>query len=301
MIIEVQDQLRHYSLENGEAYAVALTAKDTVETARVIHHLSPTNTAAVGRLMMGALLTASDIKAENGDVTCVIDGGGPAGKVLAVASPKGTVRAAIENPEVDLPIRQTDGKLDVSGILGSAGRLTVVKDNGGREPYIGQTQLKTGEVAEDFAYYFTLSEQRPCLIFTGVTVDRDASVKSAGAMAVFPLPGCREDVLQQLEQRATGCGLLSFMLSEGMTLEDAVQSIFSGMRMELTQTVRVCYQCNCSSEKMERALISIGEKDLREIIEEDHKAEIVCQFCNKAYQFDEEALTTLLQQATGKQ
>ena len=133
--------------------------------------------------MMGALLTASDIKAENGDVTCVIDGGGPAGKVLAVASPKGTVRAAIENPEVDLPIRQTDGKLDVSGILGSAGRLTVVKDNGGREPYIGQTQLKTGEVAEDFAYYFTLSEQRPCLIFTGVTVDRDASVKSAGAMA----------------------------------------------------------------------------------------------------------------------
>ena len=228
MIIEVQDQLRHYSLENGEAYAVALTAKDTVETARVIHHLSPTNTAAVGRLMMGALLTASDIKAENGDVTCAIDGGGPAGKVLAVASPKGTVRAAIENPEVDLPIRQTDGKLDVSGILGHAGRLTVVKDNGGREPYIGQTQLKTGEVAEDFAYYFTLSEQRPCLIFTGVTVDRDASVKSAGAMAVFPLPGCREDVLQQLEQRATGCGLLSFMLSEGMTLEDAVQSIFLG-------------------------------------------------------------------------
>ena len=120
-------------------------------------------------------------------------------------------------------------------------------------------------------------------------------------MAVFPLPGCREDVLQQLEQRATGCGLLSFMLSEGMTLEDAVQSLFSGMRMELTQTVRVCYQCNCSREKMERALISIGEKDLREIIEEDHKAEIVCQFCNKAYQFDEEALTTLLQQATGKQ
>ena len=109
MIIEVQDQLRHYSLENGEAYAVALTAKGTVETARVIHHLSPTNTAAVGRLMMGALLTASDIKAENGDVTCAIDGGGPAGKVLAVASPKGTVRAAIENPEADLPIRQTDG------------------------------------------------------------------------------------------------------------------------------------------------------------------------------------------------
>ena len=136
MIIEVQDQLRHYSLENGEAYAVALTAKGTVETARVIHHLSPTNTAAVGRLMMGALLTASDIKAENGDVTCAIDGGGPAGKVLAVASPKGTVRAAIENPEADLPIRQTDGKLDVSGILGHAGRLTVVKDNGGREPYM---------------------------------------------------------------------------------------------------------------------------------------------------------------------
>ncbi len=298
MIIQVQDQLQHYSLENGEAYAVALSARDAVETARVIHKLSPTNTAALGRLMMGALLTASDIKAEDGDVTCIIDGGGPAGKALAVASPNGTVRATLEHPQADLPIREKDGKLDVSGILGNTGRLTVIKDNGGKEPYIGQTQLQTGEVAEDFAYYFTLSEQRPCLIFTGVTVERDGSVKSAGALAVFPLPGCREDVLQMLEERTVGCGLLSFMLSEGMTLEDAVASIFSGMHFELTEKVSVKYQCNCSKEKMERALISIGAKDLQTLIDEDHQAEIVCQFCNKAYLFDEQALRDLLAQAT---
>lgn len=300
MIVEVHDELLHVSLENGEAYAVALSAKDTVETARRLHTLSATNTAALGRLMMAALLTASDIKAPEGDATCIIDGGGPAGKALAVASPRGTVRATIAHPQADLPPRKTDGKLDVSGVLGKTGRLTVVKDNGGREPYIGQTQLQTGEVAEDFAYYFTLSEQRPCLIFTGVTVERDRSVKSAGALAVFPLPGCREDVLMTLEQRATACGLLSFMLGEGMALEEAVQAIFSGMQIQSTQRVPVRYECNCSRERMERALISIGRQELDTLIQEDGQAEIVCQFCNKAYRFDEQALRTLLAQATAQ-
>lgn len=298
MIVQTEDCMMHYSLENGQAYAVALSAKETVETARNVHHLSPTNTAALGRLMMAALLTASDIKAENGDVTCIIDGGGPAGKALAVASPKGTVRATIAHPEADLPARERDRKLDVSGILGQSGRLTVVKDNGGREPYIGQTQLQTGEVAEDFAYYFTLSEQRPCLIFTGVMVERDCRVKSAGALAIFPLPGCREDVLQALEQRQTACGLLSFMLSEGMTLEEAMQAILGDMHFTVTQKTPVRYQCNCTREKMERALISIGKQELETLFREDHKAEIVCQFCNKAYQFNQAELEALLRQAT---
>ena len=206
-----QDTIRHLSLCGGQAYAVAIDARDLVEQARRIHALSPTNTAALGRTMMGALLCASDIKFDCGDATVTIDGGGPAGKVIAIATPHGTVRGYVQYPQANCPVRQSDHKLDVSGVLGCQGSLTVIKDNGG-EPYIGRVALQSGEVAEDLAYYFALSEQRPCLVFLGVLVDVDGTVKSAGGLGVFPLPGCAEATIEELEHTIPLAAELSHML-----------------------------------------------------------------------------------------
>ena len=292
------DQMIHAMLFDGQAYAVAITARETVERARQLHQLTPVTTAALGRVMMGALLCASDIKASDGDVTATVDGGGPAGKALAVARPDGDVRGYVEHPQVDLPPRQSDHKLDVSGALGRAGRLTIIKDNGGRDPYIGQVQLQTGEVAEDFAYYFALSEQRPCLVFLGVVVDVDGSVKSAGALGVFPLPDCELYVLDALETRITVASHLSAMLAGGTPLEQCLEGIFDGMNMKCTARTPVRYHCNCSRERMERALISVGKEELVKMRDEDGHAELTCHFCHTTHHFDRDDLQHLIDTAT---
>lgn len=292
------DQMIRAMLFDGQAYAVAITARETVERARQIHGLTPVTTAALGRVMMGTLLCSSDIKAQDGDVTATVDGGGPAGKALAVARPNGDVRGYVEHPKADLPPRESDHKLDVCGALGRAGRLTIIKDNGGREPYIGQVQLQTGEVAEDFAYYFALSEQRPCLIFLGVVVDVDGSVKSAGALGVFPLPGCEMYVLDALETRITVASHLSAMLAGGTQLSQCLQVIFDGMNMKLTERTPVRYKCNCSRERMERALISVGKDELLKMRDEDGQAELTCHFCHTTHHFDRDDLQRLIDAAT---
>ena len=291
-----QDTIRHLSLCGGQAYAVAIDARDLVEQARRIHTLSPTNTAALGRTMMGALLCASDIKFDRGDATVTIDGGGPAGKVIAIATPHGAVRGYVQCPQADRPVRQTDHKLDVSGALGHQGSLTVIKDNGG-EPYIGRVALQSGEVAEDLAYYFALSEQRPCLVFLGVLVDVDGTVKSAGGLGVFPLPGCAEETIAELEHIIPLAAELSHMLGEGTPMDDCVALILAGLDARQTQCIPARYQCTCSRERMERALLSMGEADLREIIEQDGQAELTCQFCHARHHFTREQLTELLEKA----
>ncbi len=289
------DTMLRAMLMDGQAYAVAVSAKATVQKAQDIHCMSKTTTAAMGRLMMAALLCASDIKDENGDVTISFNGGGPAGKVVTVATPNGTVRATMAAPEVDLPIRE-DGKLDVAGALGNDGRMTVIKDNGG-EPYIGQVSIQSGEVGEDLAYYFAMSEQRPCLIFLGVVIDRDQSVKSAGGLAVFPLPDCHSQVLDALESRIGLAKQLSAMLSQGQMLKECLEMIFSGMNMKITDEKPVSYTCPCSRERMERALISLGKEELHRLVEEDGQTELTCHFCLEHYRFNESDLQALYQSA----
>ncbi len=290
-IRENSDTMVRAILFEGQAYAVAISAKRTVQKAKDIHGLSKTTAAAVGRLMMAALFCASDIKDENGDATVSFNGGGPVGRVVAVASPKGAVRAAVDVPGADLPIRN-DGKLDVAGVLGVDGKLTVIKDNGG-DPYIGQVRILSGEVAEDLAYYFAMSEQRPCLIFLGVVIDRDQSVKSAGGLAVFPLPDCQSHVLNALEERIGLANQLSSMLSQELTVDDCLGTIFEGMNMKITDEKPISYDCPCSRERMEKALISMGKKELMKLIEEDGEAELTCHFCQKRYRFDEPVLRVL--------
>ena len=245
--------------------------------------------------MMGALVVASDIKAINGDVTVTFDGGGAIGRAVAVASPDGKVRVTATNPQADLPIR-ADGKLDVPGVMGDSGRLTIIKDNGA-EPYIGQVQIHSGEVAEDIAYYYALSEQRPCLVFLGVMVDVDESVLSAGGLAVFPYPDCSEQVLEELESRAAVFRLLSSLLAEGQDLMTCLEALFDGMDLKVLEQIPLEYHCPCSKDRMERALISMGKEELMKLIEEEGQAELVCHFCNNRYLFDKQALQALYDSA----
>jgi molecular chaperone Hsp33 len=291
------DVMTRVLLFDGQAYAVGISAKNTVQRAKEIHNLHSTTAAALGRIMMAALLCASDIKADDGDASTSFDGGGPVGRVIAVATPAGTVRVAFTGESADMEPRG-DGKLNVAGVLGREGKLTVIKDNGTGEPYIGQVEIQSGEVAEDIAFYYALSEQRPCLFFLGVVIDTDQSVKGAGGLAVFPLPDCESYVLDALETRIAVASQLSAMLSGGTPLADCLEVIFNGMNMKVTGEIPVAYQCNCSSEKMGKALVSMGKKELKKLIEEDGKAELICHFCRNNYTFDKEELAVLLERAS---
>lgn len=279
-----------------EIYAIAVDAKSLVEEARNIHGASPVTTAAIGRLMMGALIIASDIEQPQGDVTLSIDGGGPAGKLIAVAQPDGSVRAYVQNPALDMPLR-ADGKLDVGGAVGSEGMLNVIKNTGGDKPYIGQCMLASGEIAEDITLYYFMSEQKPTAVYLGVVVDKDG-VRAAGGLMAFPLPGCSEEALSALEAHVPACARLSSMLAGGNTLEQACGEIFADMDMRITQTSEIQYKCTCSTERMQRALISLGKQELQDIIDEDGHAEIVCHFCGEKYDFNADELSELLAQAT---
>lgn len=278
-------------LLDGQAYAVGVSARHTVQRAMDIHGLSKTTAAALGRIMMAALLCATDVKDETGNVTVTFNGDGLAGRAIAVATPAGTVRATLDNPGADLPIR-ADGKLDVSGVLGRNGRLRVIRDSGA-QPYIGQVRIISGEVAEDLAYYFAMSEQRPCMVFLGVVIDRDQSVKSAGGLAVFPLPECSIQGLEALESRAEAASGLSSMLSKGQSLKDCLKGIFGGMDMKITDEKPASYACTCSRERMEKAMISLGKEELERLIEEDGEAELTCHFCHNTYRFEKPELLAM--------
>lgn len=282
-----------------DIYAIAVDAKALVEQARNIHAASPVATAAIGRLMMGALIIASDIEQPEGDVTLSIDGGGLTGKLIAVAQPDGGVRAYVQNPSIDLPLRK-DGKLDVGAAVGTDGMLSVIKDTGGDKPYIGQCMLASGEIAEDITLYYFMSEQKPAVVYLGVVVDKDG-VRAAGGLMAFPLPGCSEEALSMLEQHVPECAKLSSMLHAGKELEQACGEIFSDMDMRITQTSGIEYRCTCSTERMQRALISLGRLEMEDIISEDGHAEIVCHFCGNKYDFNAEELSALLAQAKGEQ
>ncbi|MBE5781491.1 MAG: Hsp33 family molecular chaperone HslO [Clostridiales bacterium] len=283
-------------LQNGNASCVVIDGKDLVQKAVDIHGLSPVGAAAMGRTLMGSLIMASDIKDEKGDVSVTIDGGGPLGRIIAVANAKGHVRGCIDHPEATLPPR-SDGKLDVGGAVGKEGRLVVVRDLGYGEPYVGQVALTSGEIAEDMAYYYVISQQQPCLLYLGVLVDTDGSILSASGLGIFPLPGCPESDIRALELGRELYPELTNALRD-RTLEEAADLVLAGLTHRITERKKVDYVCNCSREKMEKALISIGQRDLIAMIEEDQGCEICCHFCGSKYYFDAPALLRLLGEAT---
>lgn len=292
-----KDGLLYISLLEGQARALLMDSTRLVEAARETHNLSRVATAALGRLLSAATMMGAMLKSEKDSVTAIMKGDGPLGTLMAVAKPDGTVKGYVDNPDVDLPRRQ-DGKLPVGDAVGHRGSLTVIKDMGMREPYIGKTDLVSGEIGEDFAMYFTASEQTPSLVSLGVlTKDH---VLAAGGLIVQMMPGASEAAIQSIEvAQGLFSNISSSILQDG--LDGCVEQLLSHLQPEILQRIDVRYRCDCSRERIEKALISMGSKELSEMIREQHGAEVGCHFCNKLWSFDERALEALLESAGGNE
>ena len=287
------DSLQKFLAYNGKIDIICVETTGLVEEARKIHDLSPLATATLGRVLTMGALMASELKGNNDALTIQVKGNGPIGNITVTADSKERVRGYVANPYVDLPLKE-NGKLDVGNAVGKDGFLYVIRDIGLKEPYIGMSKLLTGEIAEDFANYYLTSEQKPAAVALGVLVNKDG-VKRAGGFIVKAMPDATEDELFILENRIKEAKPISQMLDENMSLEEIAKDITGDVNIKiLNEEERYPkYECNCSKEKMENALISIGKEELRKILEEDKEAEIVCHFCNKKYKFSEEELRKL--------
>lgn len=272
--------------ENG---GVIFCGVDSTEIARESEHLhktSATGSAAMGRLLTAASMMGILLKNPQDFLTLRIQGGGPAGTLIAVADGLGIVRGCITNPQADLPAR-ADGHLDVGGLVGKDGVLTVIRDNVGmKEPYIGQIPLVSGEIAEDITRYFAVSEQIPTVCALGVLVDTDLSVKCAGGFLVQLLPGATEAEIRRLETNIASMPAVTQLLADGKTPRDMMELALAGFSPEVLDIHSVDYRCNCSRERTERMLHSLGQKELKRMCAEDPSCEVVCHFCNRRYTFD---------------
>lgn len=287
------DELIRVLAKDAHVKAVAITAKDMVERARNIHKLLPLGTAALGRALMAASMLGCQLKEERGAVTLTFKGGGPLGTVMAVADHLGNARGYLGNGGVELPLK-APGKLDVGAGVGTDGTLTVIKDIGLKEPYVGTVPLVSGEIAEDMTSYFAVSEQIPSACALGVLVDKDCSVAQAGGYLIQLLPGATEGEIQAIEAGVARLGALTAAMDGGLNSEGLLREALGAFELEIVERAPVEYRCYCSRERMERALRSMGEKDLRELIEEQGEAELTCQFCDKAYHFTGGQLKGLL-------
>lgn len=293
----MKDQMLHITLMDGMVRGLLLTATETVAQAAAIHLTSPVATAALGRCLMGTAMLGAMLKEKNASVTVTIDGGGPIGRIVCVAD-QGSVRGCVDVPQLEMPLRP-DGKLAVGMAVGREGRMTVVKDLGLKNPYVGQTQLLSGEIAEDFAAYYVQSEQSPTLQSLGVLVNGDV-VLSAGGVLLQPLPGCPDSVIRELELRSPLMADISRELCHE-PMEALAQKWFDGLNYVKLEETPLCYRCGCSRGRMEKALIALGEQELRRMIADEREgAELTCHFCKRTERFSQQDLLRLLNQALAK-
>ncbi len=278
------DQLVRAITAGGGVKAVAVATRELTEQARNIHRTLPTATAALGRTLAAAAMMGNALKEDAASLTLQIKGGGPLGTVLAVSDHMGCVRGYVQNPQTDLPLRP-DGKLDVGGAVGCEGTLTVIKDLGMKEPYIGSVGLLGGEIAEDLAAYFVESEQIPTACALGVLVDRDQSVRAAGGYIIQLLPGAEEGVIAQVEQGVLSAGPVTALLDRNPDPEALLRTVLSGFDVELLESSPISYKCYCSRDRVERALISMGVEELEDLLAEQGGCELGCQFCDKVYRY----------------
>ena len=271
--------------------AFAIDAKEMVETARVSHNTSPVMTAALGRLLAAGAMMGSMMKGEKDILTLRIQCSGPAKGLTVTADTKGNVKGFVANPDVDLPPK-AKGKLDVGGAL-DLGVLSVIKDLGLKEPYVGQCELQTGEIAEDLTYYFATSEQTPSAVGLGVLVDKDGSVKHAGGFILQLMPFTSDEVIDKLEKCISEMDTVTNMMERGLSAEGILKEILGDLGLEITDTMDTQFYCDCSKERVSRALSTISKKDLDDIINDGESIEVKCQFCNKAYNFDIDELKAI--------
>lgn len=289
---EYKDYIVRATAADHQLRAFAVTSRDIVEKAREIHNTSPVATAAIGRLLTAASMMGSMMKGEKDVLTLQIECGGPIGGITVTADSNADVKGYVNNPNVILP-PNARGKLDVSGALGP-GFLNVIKDIGLREPYNGQTHLVSGEIAEDLTYYFATSEQVPSSVGLGVLMDKDNHVRQAGGFIIQVMPDTDDEVIDKLEARLGEVHSVTDMLDKGMTPEDILGYVLDGMGVEILETIPTQYKCNCSVERVSKAIASIGKKDLQEMIDDGEPIEVNCQFCGSHYKFDTEQLKTFM-------
>ena len=294
------DRLVRAITSDGMVKAVAVSTRELTERARQIHTTLPVATAALGRALAGASMLGNALKEEGASLTLQIRGGGPLGTVLAVSDPLGNVRGYVQEPHVDLPLRP-DGKLDVGGAVGCDGTLTVIKDLGLKEPYVGSVALLGGEIAEDLAAYFVESEQIPSACGLGVLVDRDQSVRAAGGYLIQLLPGAGEDVIARVEGGVLAAGAVTGMLAERDDPEAMLRRVLSDFDLEILETSPIAYKCYCSRQRVERALVSLGAEELESLLREQGGCELTCQFCDRVHRFSADELRGLIAQVRGRE
>lgn len=277
---------------NAQIRAFAITARETVEYARRVHDLSPVVTAALGRLMTGGVMMGSMLKGESDLLTLQVKGAGPVHGLTVTADAAGNVKGYADCPQAMMPPNGM-GKLDVGGVIG-AGTLTVIKDMGLKEPYSSTIALTTGEIGDDLTYYFAASEQIPSSVALGVLMEKDNTVKQAGGFVIQLMPFTGEEVIGSLEEKLTHMSPITTLLEEGNTPEQILEKVLGDLDMEVNDTMPVRFRCSCSRERVEKVLISLGKKELQNLIDEGQGAELNCHFCNRNYGFTTQELRQLL-------
>ena len=281
---------------DGYVKAMAIRSTAIVERARMIHKTTPTATAALGRLLSACSMMGNLQKVEDGALTLQIKGGGPLGTLLATSDAVGNVRGYVHNPSITL-LEKYAGKLDVGAAVGTDGMLTVIRDLRMKEPYVGSVALVSGEIADDITAYFAQSEQTPTACALGVLINTDQSVRVAGGYLIQLLPGAPDDVIDKVEAGIQRCGAVTAMLDAGKTPEEILRSVLSAFDLEFFDETPVEYRCYCSRERVSATLLTIGKKDLQEIVDEGKPITIECQFCDTVYTFTPEDVAQLLKDA----
>lgn len=289
------DYIVRATAADNQIRAFAATTGNLVEQARSIHNTSPVATAALGRLLTAGTMMGVMMKGEKDLLTLQIKGDGPIGGIIVTANSKGTVKGYVHNPNVILQAN-SKGKLDVGGAVGE-GMLTVIKDLGLKEPYVGQVKLISGEIAEDLTYYFAASEQVPSSVALGVLMNKDNTVRHAGGFILQLMPQASDEIISKLEERIGRLEGITGLLDKGMTPDMILEHLLADFNMEILEKYPAAFECNCSKERVASAVVSIGKKEIQEMIDEDKPIEVNCHFCNRHYVFTVEELKGLLVRA----
>ncbi|WP_298844080.1 Hsp33 family molecular chaperone HslO [Clostridium sp.] len=290
------DKIIRATAKDGQVRIVAAITTELVNDGVLMHKCAPTAAAAFGRMLTAGTLMGTLLKSEQDSLTLQIDGGGQAKGIVVTAHADSSVKGYIGNPNVDLPANKL-GKLDVGGAVGKSGYLRVIRDMGLKEPYVGQVPIRTGEIGDDLAYYFTVSEQTPSAVGLGVLVDTDMSIKAAGGFIIQMMPDADEFLADMITYRLEEIPSITDFIAKGMSIEEILEFIFEDMKLKIHEEIKPMYKCDCSRERVERALISIGKKDLEEIYNDDKTEELKCHFCNKNYEFNHEDIGKLLKES----
>ena len=288
------DKIIRTITSDGSLMAAAIDSSKIVYTAQKVHGLSKTACAALGRLLTGASLMGDMLKSEDASLTLKINGGGPLGNLVAISDSNGNVRGYVDHPDVELP-RKPNGKIDVGGGVGCDGRLAVIRDTGEGDPYVGQVELVSGEIAEDLTSYYASSEQIPTVCALGVLVDKESGeAMLSGGLLLQALPGADDAALDRLEQNIAKLDSVTTMLAKGMTPEEMCRTALEGFEVEILDQAPVHYVCTCNKERFAKALLTLGSKELKSLHGDDKgDVETVCQYCNKKYVFSKEEIAQL--------